>query len=173
MVIEGGLPDYALEKAIVRFKEDNYRLLITTGMPMSKGYHLSQYKTYADLSAATLRKLGFNDERIAVVPAPLAARERTYETALAVKRWLLKSGYESTSLNVYSLGVHGRRTWFLFERALGDGRRVGVIAEDDLGYDPKAWWKSSEGVRTVTSEFIAYLYVRLFFVFFVEGDTKE
>lgn len=167
LVVEGWLPDYALEKVIVEFRKNDYRVLITTGMPLSKGYHLSQYKNYAEISAATLRKLGFDAGRIATVPAPLAEKERTYKAALAVKEWLLKSGYEGVSLDVYSLGVHGRRTRFLFGKALGNGRRVGIITADDIEYDPKAWWKSSEGVKTVVSELIAYLYVRIFF--FVGG----
>jgi hypothetical protein len=165
LVIEGWLPDYVLEKAIVEFRKNNYKLLITAGMPMSKGSYLSQYKNYAEVSAATLKRLGFDEDRIVTLRVPLAAKERTYATALAVKKWLLKSDYKSASLDVYSLGVHGRRTWLLFEKAVGNGKEVGILTADDLGYDPNAWWKSSEGVRNVISELIAYLYVRIFFFF--------
>jgi len=38
---------------------------------------------------------------------------------------------------------------------------VGIIAAQPLLYDAKSWWNSSEGVRTVVGELIAYLYRRL------------
>jgi hypothetical protein len=164
LVVEGWLPDYALQEAAKDFEKNGYEILITTGMPISTGSYLSQYKNYAELSAATLRKLGFPEQRLVAVPAPLAASERTYGSALAVKKWLSNSKFETDSVDVCSLGAHARRTWLLYEKALGDKRRVGVIAAEDLDYDPEGWWKSSEGVKTVMSELIAYIYARVFFV---------
>jgi hypothetical protein len=38
--------------------------------------------------------------------------------------------------------------------------KVGVIAAKPLIYDPKYWWVSSEGVRSIISEAIAYIYAR-------------
>ena len=39
MVVEGWLPDYALEKAIADFQDGYYKSLITTGGPLLKGSH--------------------------------------------------------------------------------------------------------------------------------------
>lgn len=34
---------------------------------------------------------------------------------------------------------------------------------DSHEYDPRHWWRTSEGVRNVVGESIAYLYARFFF----------
>ena len=51
----------------------------------------------------------------------------------------------------------------LFQKALGDGIKVGIIAVPNPDYDPKYWWRYSDGVREVIGESIAYIYARLFF----------
>jgi len=51
----------------------------------------------------------------------------------------------------------------LYEKALGKDVKVGVIALKDLNYDPNHSWRSSEGVREVLGESIAYIYARVFF----------
>jgi hypothetical protein len=51
----------------------------------------------------------------------------------------------------------------VFEKALGPGVRVGVHAAPDPRFDLAHWWRSSEGVRSVLGETIAYVYARLFF----------
>jgi len=51
----------------------------------------------------------------------------------------------------------------LYKKALDDSIKVGIISADNRSYDPEHWWKSSAGVRTVISEFIAYVYVKIFF----------
>jgi len=40
---------------------------------------------------------------------------------------------------------------------------IGVIAVPDRDYDAKRWWSSSEGVRDVIDELVAYVYARLIF----------
>ncbi len=70
LVVEGWLPDYALEKVIDEFRSNKYRMLVTTGGPLPKGFYLSEYKTCPAMAAATLKRLGFDEELIAVVPAP-------------------------------------------------------------------------------------------------------
>ncbi|MBT5986592.1 MAG: YdcF family protein, partial [Nitrospina sp.] len=46
LVVEGWLPDYALEKAKERFQQGGYQLLVTTGGKIGNGLHLSEYKTW-------------------------------------------------------------------------------------------------------------------------------
>ena len=61
------------------------------------------------------------------------------------------------------MGPHARRTRLLFQEAFGSKVAVGVIAVPDDAYDPRHWWRSSEGVRDVVGEAIAYVYARFFF----------
>jgi hypothetical protein len=80
-----------------------------------------------------------------------------------LKQWLQEHDAMPAELNLMSLGAHARRSRLLFEKAFGRDTRVGIIALEDRDYDPELWWKSSQGVRTVTDELIAYGYARLWF----------
>jgi hypothetical protein len=160
LVVEGWLPDWNLKGALEEFQRGGYRLAIATGGPLAKGYFLSHYKTYAELTAATLVALGLDQERAIAVPSPLAERDRTVTSALALRDWLRQTQPPGTSLNLYTVGPHARRSHFLFQTALGDCARIGVIAAPPLAFDPDRWWNSSAGVRSVLSETIGYSYVR-------------
>jgi hypothetical protein len=59
--------------------------------------------------------------------------------------------------------VHARRSRLLFQKAFGPGIEVGVIAIRDREYNPRVWWRYSEGVKEVLSEGAAYLYARFLF----------
>ena len=160
LVVEGWLPDYAIESAIAEFKKFGYRQLITTGIPVSKGYYLAEYKNYAELTAATCIALGFDRDKLVAVPAANVIKHRTAASAIALKDWLLTSNLKVKSINLYTLGSHARRSWILFKEVLSPEIEVGIIAAKPYDYDPETWWKSSEGFRTVTGEIIAYIYVR-------------
>jgi hypothetical protein len=163
LVVEGWVPDYALEELRAEFDRGAYQLLVVTGNPMLKGEVLSEYKNYANLTKAILLKHGWPEDKLVAVPSPEALRDRTYTAALALKDWIVKSGKPIRSFTVFSRGPHARRTWLLYELALQNRARVGIIASKDLRYDGKRWWTTSEGVRDVLDETIAYLYARVLF----------
>lgn len=161
LVVEGWMPDYAIKSAISEFKRGGYRKLITTGLPINHGYYLAEYKNFAELSAATLIALGFDPDKLVAVPAPEVIRNRTLASAAALHQWIEDSNLKVESVNLYSLDVHARRSWLILKQALSPEIKVGVIAVEPLNYDPKKWWTSSSGVRSVISEAIAYIYVRV------------
>jgi len=163
LVVEGWLPDYALGKAKERFQQGGYQLLVTTGGEISVGYHLSEYKTWAELAASTLKNLNFPEDKIIAVPAHKNfKKDRTYHSILALQRRLYEEGFNEASIDMVSLGVHARRSWFLYEKVFSSVN-VGVVAISPNDYDASRWWLSSAGVRNVISESIAYLYARFIF----------
>jgi len=163
LVVEGWVPDYMMEAAIAEFKRNHYARLFVTGLPLDQGAPLSEYKNYACLGAATLIKLGLNTNDVQAVPTPRTRRDRTYAMALSLKHWLREHDMAPTKVNLLTGGPHARRSRLLFEKALGKGYTVGVvgIAEDDI--DERHWWRSSQGVRIVIGEILAYGYARLLF----------
>ena len=163
LVVEGWAPDYALVAAIDEFRRHHYTRLYVVGVPLERGAPLSEYKTYAELGAATLLKLGLDRDSVQAISMPAVRQDRTYASALALKHWLQEHNAMPTGLNLISMGPHARRSRLLFEKAFGGDSRVGIIALEDRDYDPAHWWKSSQGVRTVTDELIAYGYARLLF----------
>ncbi|MFZ5515502.1 MAG: YdcF family protein [Candidatus Zhuqueibacterota bacterium] len=163
LVVEGWVPDYVFEIAKAEFLANNYRLLVVTGEPVEKGSYLTEYDNFAVIGAATLIRLGLKPEQVAPVPAPYVVRDRTYETGLALKVWLQQSGQSVAAINLMSLGTHARRSRLLFERALGEQIKVGIIAASDLDYNARRWWRYGDGVRTIISEAIAYGYAKFLF----------
>lgn len=168
LVVEGWLPDYALEGVITEFRSRPYHCLITTGGPIDVGEAFAHYKTYAALSAATLSRLGLDSTKIVAVPSPRLEVNRTFASALSLKRWLKISGARIQSLNLYSLGVHTRRSRLLFQIALGNSIPIGSIAATDFSYDARRWWQYSSGVEAVFFESVGYLYVKTLFPFGAE-----
>jgi uncharacterized SAM-binding protein YcdF (DUF218 family) len=165
LVVEGWVPDYVLEEARAEFERHRYGRLYVTGGPLERGGHLSEYKTYAALGAATLIRIGMSKDVIEAVPAPSVGRDRTFTSAVTLKNWLRQHNSDRTSINIVSLGTHARRSRLLFQKAFGEDSRVGIIAIDDRDYDPRHWWQSSHGVRTVADELVAYIYALVIFPF--------
>jgi hypothetical protein len=160
LVVEGWLDDEAVKGALAEFKRGDYQLLVTTGIPILRGSFLSEYKNFAELCASTLVSLGADRSKLAIVPTPEIKRDRTLASAIAFGKWFSESNLSTKSINLYSYDVHTRRSWLLFRRVLPSKINIGAIAYPAISYDRKKWWASSEGIRTVISETIGYIYAR-------------
>jgi len=163
LVIEGWADDDAMKAVIREFKQHHYEKLYVTGGPIDRGAPLFEYKTYAEGGAAILVRLGLSTNEVQAVPAPRVRQDRTYTSALALKRWWQEHGLAPTQVHLISAGPHARRSRLLFRKALGRGVAVGVTAMPIWDYDPEHWWRSSAGVRSVSDEALAYLYARFLF----------
>ena len=158
LVVEGWIGDDALKGAIAEFNSKPYELLITAGSDFGRGEYLSEYKNFANLSKSSLIVFGFDPDKIQPIRTPLAKRDRTLNSAGAVKQWLKENKPKVTGINIYSENVHARRSWVVYRKVFEPKIKVGVIAHPALTYDPQRWWASSDGFKRVTGECIAYLY---------------
>jgi hypothetical protein len=163
LVVEAWIPDYAIRGVRAEFEKHEYQILIAVGGQLGLGAHLSQYRSSAVFTQARLEEIGFEKEKIVVIETSDIKKDRTHESARAVQQWIASNGVSVKALNVYTLGAHARRSRLLFQKVFGNGVEVGVIAAHDYTYDPDHWWRSSNGVRTVVSELIAYSYAVIFF----------
>lgn len=171
LVVEGWLKVDPLRDAYAAFKQGGYQTLITSGCRVEDEWDPNQRVTYADWAALKLAKLGVPVAHIQAVPCYVQRKDRTYSSALAVKQWMDAHGIHVRQLNVVSEGTHARRSRLLFEKAFGPDVKIGIIAVENKEYDPNHWWRSSEGVREVVGEGIAYLYAR--FLFFPSNAQPE
>ena len=164
LIADNCLVDYGLKKLSDEFRSGNYSLILCAGVQLPQGDPLAEYyKTSAELSVAILKKFGINERAIVAIPPKPVKRDRTFVSALAVKDWLTRNNIHPKGINVFSVGPHARRSWMLFKEALGEEIPVGIIALESREYDPRRWWKTSSGVRTVLDETIAYIYAKLVF----------
>jgi hypothetical protein len=163
LVLEGFISDDVMETAIKEFKDYHYQLLITTGTPLEWGHLLVEYNNTAILAGASLLKLGFDSTKLVMVGTKEIRNDRTYNSALELKSWLSKNRPDVKSINLMTMSVHGARSRKMFQEALGDTIRVGIISLKNFYYGPGDWWKSSKGFRETMNEAIGYFYVKFFF----------
>ena len=163
LVLEGWVPAYAIKDAIAYYNENDYDRIIVTGLPIVNYEFISPYKNTAEATVLALKYYGYSDSvYIANIPTSILI-DRTYNTAVATKMLFDENRNWPKNFNIYSVGVHARRSRFMFEKAFGRDFSIGIIAHRDRTFDPKHWWKSSKGFRNVSNEFVATLYVMLFF----------
>jgi hypothetical protein len=70
------------------------------------------------------------------------------------------------------MGAHARRSQLLFQKVSGEDSQVDIMVIENREHDPRRWWKSSIGVRTVMDEFIACIYALVVFPFEINAGTS-
>jgi len=164
LVVEGWILPCTMEAAAGEFTNGGYQRVYTTGGPASGlGKYISDYSTVASIGAGLLHQAGVPADRIQMVPSRASARDRTYNSAMALKLYFQTNHISPSAINVVTEGSHARRTRLLFQKAFGKEITVGIISLPSCDYDPKHWWHYSQGVREVIGESIAYVYARFFF----------
>ena len=149
--MEEWIPPHALESAAYEFKAKGYCLLVVLG-------------DEGKLVVSTLERAGVDGRQIVKIPVEPVLKDRTFAYAVALRNWLLSSGMSGKAVNLFTLGVHARRSWMLFRKELGSDFTFGIISCEEQDYDPERWWESSEGFKIVLDETLAYIYTRLVFI---------
>lgn len=167
LVVEGWVPDYALRRGLDLSVDRNLRYLLLTGGTVRGEVDPEHGDTYAQMALERVQRIGGDVPHVYAVPSteltPEPVRDRTYAEAIAVKEWLRDQGVKARSINVLTVGPHARRSRLLFQKAFGAGVEIGIISVPNREYDPRVWWRYSEGVKEVLSEGAAYLYARCLF----------
>jgi uncharacterized SAM-binding protein YcdF (DUF218 family) len=164
LVVEGWLESYALRAAVAEFNSGSYERIFTTGGPIvGDGGYINDYRTLASASAGELEKYGMPASRVQMVPSHVGGRDRTYQSAVALRTWLQQNKVTVHSINLLTEDAHARRSRLLFQMALGDDVKVGIISIANPDYDPAYWWRYSAGVREILGETFAYVYAKFFF----------
>jgi uncharacterized SAM-binding protein YcdF (DUF218 family) len=164
LVVEGWVHEYAIQAAAKEFRAGSYDLIFTTGGPVvGKGGYINDYNTSASVGAELLKKTNIPGEKVQMVPSRVIGRDRTYNSAVALRNWFAEHNLHVNSINVVTEDVHARRTRLLFAEAFGPHVSLGIIAVPNVDYDAKHWWQYSEAVEHVIGESVAYVYAKCFF----------
>lgn len=154
LVIEGWVPDHVMNATVTLADDTQATRVFCTGVPVDKGSYLIQWKTYAELTATSLAKLGMDPQLICPVPCSDVKTERTRAMATALKAVLDKEPVPDTGrkINLITLGTHARRSRAIFQDVLGKDWQVGVVSIPSITYDPAIWYKQSDGAKNVITE---------------------
>jgi hypothetical protein len=173
LVVEGWLAPQELDQAIEAFKKGKYERIVTTGGPVSGWPGLSQDTDYAELAADYLAHHGVQRDLISAVSAQKSAQERTFLSAVMFRESAQRLGITLDAVDIFSAGPHARRSRLLFQMALGQEVRVGVLAAKPDGFDPAVWWRTSEGVEQMFFQSFGYVWVKCCFWPGPSGSQKE
>lgn len=163
LIVEGWLGPKELDQALAKFKAGHYELIVTTGGPIERWQELIGISNYADLAAHYLRQQGLSAAELVSVPSPASAQDRTYLSAVSVRLWTEKHHRSALIVDVFTSGVHARRSQLLYGKALGEKAQVGVLSAKPAEYEPDRWWHSSTGVKAVLGEIVGLTWATCFF----------
>ena len=162
LLVDDWLPDYAIEETLQEFTKHDYRKLIITGGRQVYGWNATKFESTAELLAAKIMERGVDSAKIQLIKVSPSPNNRTNSSSLAARDWLVSHPNDFNAVNVVSIGSHARRSYYLFNKSLGDQCRVGIISINNIAYDQNKWWTSSYGFKEVITEFLAYVYTILF-----------
>jgi uncharacterized SAM-binding protein YcdF (DUF218 family) len=164
LVVEGWIEAYAIRGGAAEFNTGSYERLFTTGGPIvGDGGYSTDNRTSAGVGAEELKRAGVPAHFVQVVASHEIGRDRTYQSAVALRNWFHQHNLSVHSFNLVTADCHGRRSRLLYQMAFGDDVQIGIVSISNTDYDPTRWWRYSEGVREILSESVSYLYARLIF----------
>lgn len=141
----------AMTEAAKRFRQGGYELLICTAAGDA------EEPGYAAKAAQRFVELGVDRSRLRTVSQATSGTGRTYGSALAVRDWLRRERPDVRSIDVFTVGVHSRKSLILFSKALSPGVAVGIIAGRESAYANGRWWASRTGWYIVLRNSVGYL----------------
>ena len=155
LVVEGWIGKDALRAAAEEFRNGKYRIVVVTGGYTSR-YWGSQRYSYAEIAARALRGAGVPEDCIILAQAPEVEEQRTFVSAIAARKALLERGIIPVGINVFTRGMHARRSRLVHDKL--QAIPVGVI-----GWVPETdrhtpWWHSSERMKDFLTESCSYVF---------------
>ena len=173
LVVEGWLEKADLGQAAAAFRRGNYERVVTTGGPIESWQDVRAWHSYAERAADYLRSHGLEGVPVVAVSAPASAQERSFLSAVVFREWARQSGVALDAVDVFSAGVHARRSQLVYRMALGDTVQVGVISSRPKEYDAEHWWKSSAEAKAVIGESLSLAWTKCCFWPGAAGSHEE
>jgi hypothetical protein len=111
-------------------------------------------------AAGYLVSAGIPDSLVVPIATSKIRKSKTFSTALDVNEWLNNNPiYSQENVNVFSQGIHSRRTWLSYHKVLSYRNQVGIITCPDPRFHPKNWWRAVEGWKEMLYETVGFIYV--------------
>jgi len=159
LIVEGWIGIEGVKAAKFEFETGGYRYLVAAG-GLTENRWGSQRWNYATEAHDLLLRLGVPADRVINAPAPDTKAQRTFASAITVRQTLEERGLHLANANVFTLGVHARRSRLIFAKAL-PGTEVGVVSWTPSAYSPGPWWRSSERAEDLIKETAGWLFEAL------------
>ncbi len=157
LVVEAWIGIEGLQAAAAEFQHEGYRYIMATGGLTNDRWSTRRW-SYTEMARYELSRAGVPADRIIAAPAANSESQRTFESAMAVRKTLQAQAMSPLNVNIFTLGAHARRSRLIFARVLGPETRVGVVSWRPSVYDSEPWWKSSERAADLIKETTGYVF---------------
>jgi len=153
LVVEGWMQASDLLQAVAVLRAGHYERVLTTGGPVADAWtEAGGPRNHAQRAADYLRAHGVDGLPVIALDTPDVARDRSYLSALRVRDWVRQAGVSGQGLDVFSAGVHARRSWLVYRMAFRGTAEIGVLAAEPVEHDGRRWWTSSEATKSTIGE---------------------
>jgi hypothetical protein len=110
LVVEGWIHLYAIRASVDEFRSGRYQRIYTTGGPViGSGGYTNDFNTAASVGGYLLRGAGMPLDQVQIVPSRVMARDRTFSSAVTLRKWFEEKGIMVRSINVVTESWNHRR----------------------------------------------------------------
>lgn len=120
------------------------------GLERMSGEHVPLTPTHASHAMQRLVSLGVPRKKLSAIPVYGKPLSRSWSSAAHFAQQAGKDGV--LRFDLITMGVHGRRSGYIYRKACGGSCQVGVITLVDHVCPPQGWWKSFLGWFLVLKE---------------------
>jgi hypothetical protein len=157
LVVEAWIGREGVHAAKAEFDRGGYACIVATGAPVENRWAKGPWN-FAEFTGRELTVLGLSPDKVIVAQMGETQNQRTFESAVAVRRALEARNLHPAAINVLTIGAHARRSRSIFAKVLGPETRVGVISYTPSTYAPGPWWKSSDRAEDLLKETVGWLF---------------
>jgi hypothetical protein len=157
LVVEGWIGKEGIQAAGAEFKQGGYRFIVTTGGLTNNRWDSHQW-SYAEMAGEVLVHEGIPPDKVIVAYPKNTEGQRTFESAVAADGALQAKGLLPTTINLFTLNAHARRSRLIFAKVFQPGTRVGIISWAPPNYKAGPWWRSSDRAEDVIKETAGYFF---------------
>jgi hypothetical protein len=162
LVIEAWMDKEELDQGLEYFEDNDFKKILLVGGPISNDFYGTEI-SYPERAADYLQTQDLAQDMIAIVNSPYSAQNRTFLNAVMAREWFKQEGISLSRLDVFSSGVHTRRSRDLYQQAFGDQVAIGIVAAQPLNFDPAHWWSANGTGKGVAVEFASWVLTKCCF----------
>lgn len=155
LAVEGWIGPEGANAAAAEFAHGGYQFIVATS-GLSGDRWTKRRWSYAQETEEQLLRLGIPRDRVILAMPTNTDDRRTFESAQAVFRSLRERDIHPKAINVFTIGVHARRSRLVFAKVFWPITNVGVVPWFPVGYSSGPWWNSSDRAVDFMKETFGY-----------------